>query len=122
MNKEENIQTIENKIEEIYEKIDLILERQNSQFTELMLEIKELQKNVNRIEENPDSYSDDELFQQSKDIVISTGKASTSHLQRELGIGYSRAAKIIDMLEAENIIGPANGTHPREVYGYKEKI
>lgn len=60
---------------------------------------------------------DDELYEPARESVISSGKASTSFLQRKLGIGYSRAAKIIDLLESRGIIGPSNGSKPREVYG-----
>jgi S-DNA-T family DNA segregation ATPase FtsK/SpoIIIE len=58
---------------------------------------------------------EDELFEEAKDIIIKAGKASTSMLQRRLSIGYGRAAKILDMLEESNIIGPPNGSKPREV-------
>lgn len=55
------------------------------------------------------------MYEPAKRAVIQTGKASTSYLQRKLGIGYSRAAKLIDMLEERGVIGPANGSKPREV-------
>jgi S-DNA-T family DNA segregation ATPase FtsK/SpoIIIE len=58
---------------------------------------------------------EDELFEEAKGIIIKAGKASTSMLQRRLSIGYGRAAKILDMLEEAGIIGPANGSKPREV-------
>ena len=58
---------------------------------------------------------EDELFDEAKKIIIKAGKASTSMLQRRLSIGYGRAAKILDMLEEANIIGPSNGSKPREV-------
>ncbi len=58
---------------------------------------------------------DDELYNQAKDIVIQAGKGSTSMLQRRLGIGYSRAARIIDMLEEDGVVGPADGSKAREV-------
>ncbi|KKU80428.1 MAG: cell division FtsK/SpoIIIE, partial [Parcubacteria group bacterium GW2011_GWA1_47_8] len=48
-------------------------------------------------------------------IVIEAGKASTSYLQRRLKVGYARAARLIDMLEERNIIGPGDGAKPREV-------
>jgi len=58
---------------------------------------------------------EDELFEAAKEIIVKAGKASTSMLQRRLSIGYGRAAKILDMLEEANIIGPSNGAKPREV-------
>jgi S-DNA-T family DNA segregation ATPase FtsK/SpoIIIE len=60
---------------------------------------------------------DDPLFDQVKQIVLETQKASASFLQRRLRIGYSRAARLIDMLEEKGIVGPADGAKPREVYG-----
>lgn len=67
--------------------------------------------------DSADVGDEDELLGQAKEIVISSGKASTSWLQRKLGIGYSRAAKLIDLLETKGIVGPANGSKAREVYG-----
>lgn len=59
----------------------------------------------------------DELYEEAKEAVISARKASTSYLQRKLGVGYSRAAKLMDMLEAKGVIGPANGSKPRDIIG-----
>lgn len=59
--------------------------------------------------------NDDDLYEDARSIVIETGKASTSYLQRKLGIGYARAAKLIDMLEERGIVGAANGSKPRDV-------
>ncbi len=59
--------------------------------------------------------ADDDLYEEARQIVIDTQKASTSFLQRKLGIGYARAAKLIDMLEEHGIVGPSNGAKPREV-------
>jgi S-DNA-T family DNA segregation ATPase FtsK/SpoIIIE len=47
--------------------------------------------------------------------VVSTGKASTSYLQRKLRVGYARAARLIDILEEKGVIGPGDGAKPREV-------
>jgi len=60
---------------------------------------------------------EDPLFEEVKKIVLETKKASASFLQRRLRIGYSRAARLIDMLEDKGIVGPADGAKPREVYG-----
>ncbi len=62
-----------------------------------------------------DDEDEDDLYEDAKQIVIETGKASTSFLQRKLGIGYSRAAKLIDILEERGVIGPGNGSKPRQV-------
>ena len=61
----------------------------------------------------------DPLFDDVKRIVLETQKASASFLQRRLRIGYSRAARLIDMLEDQGIVGPADGAKPREIYGDK---
>jgi DNA segregation ATPase FtsK/SpoIIIE, S-DNA-T family len=58
---------------------------------------------------------EDELFDQAKEIILSSSKASTSFLQRRLRIGYSRAASILDMLEESGVVGPPNGSKPREI-------
>nr|WP_246208859.1 DNA translocase FtsK [Entomospira nematocera] len=62
-----------------------------------------------------DAESDDVLFNQAVEIVTSTGKASASYLQRRFKIGYNRAARLIEMMEDRGIVGPANGSKPREV-------
>ena len=64
---------------------------------------------------------EDELFEEAKEIIVRAGKASTSMLQRRLSIGYGRAAKILDMLEDSGIIGPPNGSKPREVLVSQEQ-
>jgi S-DNA-T family DNA segregation ATPase FtsK/SpoIIIE len=61
------------------------------------------------------SEDGDEMYEEARQIVLESGKASTSFLQRRLGLGYSRAAKIMDLLEQNGIVGPANGSKPREV-------
>jgi len=58
----------------------------------------------------------DSLYEEVKEYVISSQKASTSLLQRRFGIGYNRASRLIDTLEENGVIGPINGAKPREVY------
>ncbi len=60
--------------------------------------------------------SEDDLYMEAKALVIQAGKASASLLQRRLRVGYSRAARILDLLEEDGIIGPSDGAKPREVY------
>ncbi len=59
---------------------------------------------------------EDEKFAEAVELVTMSQKASTSFLQRKLGLGYGRAAKIIDTMEERGIVGPANGSKPREVF------
>ncbi len=58
---------------------------------------------------------EDDKYEEAKELVIASGKASTSFLQRRLGLGYARAAKIIDVLEERGVVGPADGAKPRQV-------
>lgn len=62
-----------------------------------------------------DSGSEDSMYMDAVRCVIDGGKASTSYLQRRLRIGYSRAARLIEEMEEQGIIGPAEGSRPREV-------
>ena len=57
----------------------------------------------------------DELYEEAKDTVIKSGKASASLLQRRLRVGYARAARLLDILEANGVIGQADGSKPREI-------
>ncbi len=58
---------------------------------------------------------DDDLYAAAREAVEEAGRASTSYLQRKLRIGYSRAARLMDLLEEKGVIGPADGSRPREV-------
>ena len=66
-----------------------------------------------------DQGEEDEFYQRAKEIVLRDNKASTSLLQRHLRIGYSRAARIMDLLEQNGVIGPAEGSRPRQIIGGK---
>jgi len=57
----------------------------------------------------------DDMYEQAKQAVISANKGSTSYLQRKLGVGYARAARMMDQLEEQGIVGPENGSKGREV-------
>ncbi len=59
--------------------------------------------------------TDDPLYDQALEIVMQSGKASASYIQRRLKIGYNRAARLVEDMEARGIVGPANGSKPREV-------
>lgn len=59
--------------------------------------------------------AEDALYTQARDVVLGTGNASTTFLQRKLKIGYARAASLIDMLEQRGVVGPAEGSKPRKI-------
>lgn len=69
---------------------------------------------VDQVTSSTDEYNDP-LYEEVKTFIIQTKKASTSLIQRKFSIGYARAARLIDILEERNIIGPARGSKPREV-------
>lgn len=62
-----------------------------------------------------DGKSEDSLVDEAKKVILQSGKASASLLQRRLRVGYARAARILDILEEQGIIGPADGAKPREI-------
>jgi len=66
---------------------------------------------INDVDDELDSF-----FEEAKNIVFSTGNASTTFLQRKLKIGYARAASIMDQLEAQRIVGPQDGSKPRSIF------
>jgi DNA segregation ATPase FtsK/SpoIIIE, S-DNA-T family len=57
----------------------------------------------------------DPMYEEAVRVVLQMGKASTSTLQRHLRLGYGRAARILDMMQRDGIIGPPDGSKPREV-------
>jgi S-DNA-T family DNA segregation ATPase FtsK/SpoIIIE len=62
-----------------------------------------------------ENSGDEVLYDEAKELVIQAGKASISSIQRRLRIGYNRAARIVDLLEDNGVVGPENGSRPREV-------
>jgi S-DNA-T family DNA segregation ATPase FtsK/SpoIIIE len=109
-----NTNDIEQQLTEINDKLQMLSEKQNSQFTEIMMELKKLAIQITNTQEDID-VDDDDLYEDAKEAVIKAGKASTSLLQRKLRIGYGRACRLIDMLEERGVIGPADGARGREI-------
>lgn len=68
------------------------------------------------------SFDSDDLVPQAKEMIMSAGKASASLLQRRLRVGYARAARILDILEEEGFIGPAEGAKPRAILVTEEAM
>ncbi|OGZ47990.1 MAG: hypothetical protein A3C80_03485 [Candidatus Ryanbacteria bacterium RIFCSPHIGHO2_02_FULL_45_43] len=79
----------------------------------------EYAESFNDVESHPgfiqEDEMDDELYQTAYDMVVKTQKASASYLQRRLRVGYARAARLLDLLEENGVIGPGDGAKPREV-------
>ncbi len=105
--------------EEVEELCDFIKNQGESQYDEGIakeIEAKAVQdKKSSPFEDDGDGEQLDALFEKAVDVVLETGTASTSFLQRKLSVGYARGAKIIDQLEEKGIIGPANGSKGREI-------
>ena len=60
-------------------------------------------------------FEKDEVYEEAVKLILETGQASVSVLQRRLGLGYTRAARLIDMMEDEGVVGPYQGSKPREI-------
>ncbi len=67
-------------------------------------------------------FEKDELFDEAVKVILQTKQASVSMLQRRLGLGYTRAARLIDMMEEEGIVGPYRGSKPREILLEKDSL
>lgn len=65
--------------------------------------------------------ADDEMFDRAVEVVIESGQASTSMLQRRIGLGYARASRLIDYMEKRGLVGPFQGSKPRKVLMTKEE-
>ena len=104
--------------DEIKRIIDFTVEQQKAQYDESLMNLDATDHNVGNSsgQEFGDAANDDDpLYDDVVQFVIENQKASASLLQRRFKLGYNRAARIIDLLEERGIIGPANGSKPREV-------
>jgi S-DNA-T family DNA segregation ATPase FtsK/SpoIIIE len=98
--------------------VDYTVKQQVAQFDDRFLNLEVAAKeqgNAGGEVNSPDEEYDDPLYNEIVEFVITSGKASASLLQRRFKLGYNRAARIIDLLEERGIIGPQNGSKPREV-------
>ncbi|MFH1657130.1 MAG: DNA translocase FtsK [bacterium] len=90
------------------------------------IEEDEMAKSINeKLDQLDDNFGgeggDDPLYQRAKEIVIEAQKASASLLQRRLRVGYARAARLIDLLEEQGVVGPGEGAKPREIFVQNEE-
>ncbi|MGB3397080.1 MAG: DNA translocase FtsK 4TM domain-containing protein, partial [Nitrospira sp.] len=75
-----------------------------------------------KVEEAEEEQAKDEVYEQAKDLVLSTGQASASLIQRRLRVGYPRAARMIEQMEAEGVVGAAGRDGRREVLGRRGPV
>ena len=103
--------------EEITKIVDFVCNEQVAQYDARFQNLDHIQgetTGVSDAKEKDEEY-DDPLYDEIVEFVVKTGKASASLLQRRFKLGYNRAARVIDLLEERGIIGPMNGSKPREV-------
>ena len=96
--------------------------------TDIMAEVEENMPKPKEDKKNKDSdiedvviNPDDDLIDQAITVILQTGNASTSYLQRKLKLGFARAARIMDQIEDMGIIGPQDGAKPRKIYLTEEE-
>lgn len=102
---------------EINRIVNFVCEQQKAQYDQRFQNLDVGEKTTTGVDANTeveDEY-DDPLYNDIVEFVVTTGKASASLLQRRFKLGYNRAARVIDLLEERGIIGPMNGSKPREV-------
>ena len=102
--------------EEVKRIVDYTISQQKAMYDEKMMNLNAPVES-SKIDANTDLKEeyDDPLYDEIVEFVVTSGKASASLLQRRFKLGYNRAARIIDLLEERGIIGPQNGSKPREV-------
>jgi DNA segregation ATPase FtsK/SpoIIIE, S-DNA-T family len=96
---------------EIVQIVDFVKKNQGEpKFIEEITKVVEEKSGVDGIE-----YLDDQKYDDAVRVVLSTGQASASYLQRRLKLGYSRAARLIEIMEANGVVGPSQGSKPRDI-------
>jgi len=96
---------------EVTRLVKFVKEQRAPEFDEKIVRV--LKSPVGHVEE--DSVEKDPIFDKAVELVLHTGQASASYLQRKLKLGYARAARVIDQMEQEGIVGPSEGSKPREI-------
>jgi S-DNA-T family DNA segregation ATPase FtsK/SpoIIIE len=84
-------------------------------FERVEIPLEDYEKPTGLISLDEESENEEELVKLAYQVIMETGKASTSLLQRKLKIGYGRAARILDILEERGVVGPQEGTKPRKI-------
>jgi S-DNA-T family DNA segregation ATPase FtsK/SpoIIIE len=96
---------------EVTRLVKFVKEQGEPEFDEKIVRV--LKGPVGQVED--ESVEKDPIFDKAVELILHTGQASASYLQRKLKLGYARAARIIDQMEQEGIVGPSEGSKPREI-------
>lgn len=100
--------------EELNKIVNFVIEQQKASYDDSLTQSVEESSSIDDNYSSTEEY-DDPLYNEIVDFAIHSGKISASLIQRKYRLGYNRAARIIDLLEERGIIGPVNGSKPREV-------
>jgi len=96
---------------EITQMVKFVKEQRDPEYDEKIIRV--LKSPAGHVED--DEGEKDPLFEKAVELVLLTGQASASYLQRKMKLGYARAARIIDQMEQEGVVGPSEGSKPREI-------
>lgn len=97
---------------EIEELVKFLKEKSEPQYEESILSFG---RSAHGAAGGANGSGEDDLYNEAMDLVVNAGKASASLLQRRLKVGYARAARLLDILEANGVVGPADGAKPRDI-------
>jgi S-DNA-T family DNA segregation ATPase FtsK/SpoIIIE len=96
---------------EINELVDFLKKQGEAEYDESILTFRPAKATESHAHET----ADDDLYEEAVQVVANSGQASASLLQRRLRVGYARAARLLDIMEQEGVVGPANGAKPRDI-------
>ena len=97
---------------EIKQVVEFLKEQQGPEYDQKLVNV--IEKSSVELEKDEDGEKD-ALFDEAVALILQTGQASASYLQRRMSVGYARAARLIDQMENAGIVGPAEGSKPREI-------
>lgn len=103
---------------EVERVVEYIKSQGNAEYNESIID----EINSEKENKNSDPGDNDELLPQAIELVVDAGQASVSLIQRKFKVGYARAARIIDQMEARGIVGPFEGSKPRQVLITKQQL